>query len=439
MLLSSVLAILVFIGFTIAQSGGTTANSTIDPNSISLSTRSSWCASQLNTCGTLCSGSTASNTCDPCTNSRETSLDYGCTCSANNSVPGVIYYMQTIPTFICEQIYSNCISDNQNNAEGQLTCINNESTNCGHLDPANFVPPSSTTGTSQTTTSSSTSQTTSSSTSQTTSSSTSKTTGSSTSQTTSSSTSQTTSSPTSQTLSATRTKSSGLSKGAIAGIAIGVAVSILIFALALLIVLRRRRRGGRAATDSGKPIKPSTHELNTSATIHEGITKDNTYEMGDKTEPGIAVFPELQGNQEDNTQWMKESGVEEPRELDPKSRITELGIDNHLSSYELEAHHWSPGDDIITEARDESVRAPSSYGSDQSLPPKVQSTVSTDFATSSSAPPGSLDLDDDDTQLSILKHRMERIREEKYRLEKIQELKELEEQTKAEILAITVK
>ncbi|EFW99618.1 hypothetical protein CMQ_7986 [Grosmannia clavigera kw1407] len=96
-----------------------TTNFTIDPNSVQLSTRSSWCAGQENTCTTLCSDSPTANSCDP-----------------NKSAPGLQYYLQTMPTYICNEAYAECVSENPNNATGQSACKSDIQDNCGTLDPS---------------------------------------------------------------------------------------------------------------------------------------------------------------------------------------------------------------------------------------------------------------------------------------------------------------
>jgi len=136
MLFSSiVVAAVAFIAASVSAQT-TSANSTIDPSSVPLTTRNQWCQSQMNVCGTLCSGSTLlpdGNTCNG------TTLDFNCTCSANNSAPALVLYTGTMPTFICEQIFNNCNLANVGVAAAQAKCKSDEEANCGHFDPANFV------------------------------------------------------------------------------------------------------------------------------------------------------------------------------------------------------------------------------------------------------------------------------------------------------------
>ncbi|PSS20078.1 hypothetical protein M430DRAFT_18260 [Amorphotheca resinae ATCC 22711] len=136
MFIKPALAVALCAGYVAAQAG---ANSTIDPNSVSATLRSQWCSAQLNTCGTLCSGDIyeGQNTCDTNT------LNYTCTCASNQSTPGLQYYTGTMPTFICEQVFQDCIASTVGVAAAQAKCNSDEKNNCGHLDPNNFTAPAS--------------------------------------------------------------------------------------------------------------------------------------------------------------------------------------------------------------------------------------------------------------------------------------------------------
>ncbi|TGO59191.1 hypothetical protein BCON_0047g00290 [Botryotinia convoluta] len=101
----------------------------IDPRSIDTATRSQWCTLQINTCGTLCGGVTDENICDI------TSLCYSCTCTSNSSSPALQQYTSTIPFFVCEQVYANCIAAREDDAAAQKACRDTEEANCGTLNP----------------------------------------------------------------------------------------------------------------------------------------------------------------------------------------------------------------------------------------------------------------------------------------------------------------
>jgi hypothetical protein len=86
-----------------------------DPNTVDLATRSGWCGAQQNTCDTLCSDNTNKNNCD------DNTLKWECTCSSNSSAPGLQYYTQTIPTFICNQLTADCVAKTST-SEGTKEC-----------------------------------------------------------------------------------------------------------------------------------------------------------------------------------------------------------------------------------------------------------------------------------------------------------------------------
>jgi len=116
----------------------------IDPTSVPLSTRDSWCQDQKNSCPLLClqtanSAATTSNTCDPAT------LDWTCVCT-NGQTPNETEYSLTIPFHVCQEYGNQCVTAcGQNNA-----CSNNCRTQftCGAADPTKINSTSSSTGTS---------------------------------------------------------------------------------------------------------------------------------------------------------------------------------------------------------------------------------------------------------------------------------------------------
>ncbi|OTA07752.1 HFB protein [Trichoderma parareesei] len=67
--------------------------------------------------------------------SGSATLKYDCTCASNSSAPGLQYYTQTLPTFICEQLYANCIQTNAGNQDGQRACKNNIQKLCATQNP----------------------------------------------------------------------------------------------------------------------------------------------------------------------------------------------------------------------------------------------------------------------------------------------------------------
>ncbi|EWY94423.1 hypothetical protein FOYG_07163 [Fusarium oxysporum NRRL 32931] len=106
---------------------------TIDPNTVDLATRSSWCGAQQNTCDALCKDDTNENKC------TENDLKWECTCSSNSSTPGLQYYTQTMPTFICQELFSQCISQNTGSQSGQRECTSKIDDKCAKQSPPKDV------------------------------------------------------------------------------------------------------------------------------------------------------------------------------------------------------------------------------------------------------------------------------------------------------------
>ncbi|KIV77639.1 hypothetical protein, variant [Exophiala sideris] len=107
---------------TVSQSMPPAATSGFNAGNVTSSDAFAWCHAQLNTCPQICGGSASSNQCD------QTTFTYTCIC-ANGTVPDCTAFTQTLPFYICQATYSQCINNNPNNAEGQATCATNEK--CG--------------------------------------------------------------------------------------------------------------------------------------------------------------------------------------------------------------------------------------------------------------------------------------------------------------------
>ncbi|KAJ5458239.1 hypothetical protein N7475_009627 [Penicillium sp. IBT 31633x] len=100
--------------------------------------RSSWCSAQRNTCPDICQKGTKLNSCDP------TTLKFTCLCS-DDSTPDVSPYKQTVPFYVCEAAYGQCINSHPNDAEGQRACKKNA--DCGSKNASAESTTSSTTTT----------------------------------------------------------------------------------------------------------------------------------------------------------------------------------------------------------------------------------------------------------------------------------------------------
>jgi hypothetical protein len=107
-------------------------NMTIDPNSVTDLEKGQWCRAQYDTCETLCSDNTNSNDC------TTSDLSWDCTCASNNSMPGLEYYTQTMPTFICMELYAQCVAATDD-SRVQDECTSNIRDKCGEQNPPKSV------------------------------------------------------------------------------------------------------------------------------------------------------------------------------------------------------------------------------------------------------------------------------------------------------------
>ncbi|KAE8451041.1 hypothetical protein EG329_004713 [Mollisiaceae sp. DMI_Dod_QoI] len=104
----------------------------IDPNSVPLATRTSWCQTQMTSCPLLClqlpgeSSTTDANDCDPAT------LTYDCVCG-NGMAPNASEYSQTLPYFICTEYGNQCVAGCNGNTACQSDCRTQHP--CGAQDP----------------------------------------------------------------------------------------------------------------------------------------------------------------------------------------------------------------------------------------------------------------------------------------------------------------
>ncbi|KAK4952495.1 hypothetical protein LTR10_009301 [Elasticomyces elasticus] len=89
---------------------------TINPASVTNTTRAYWCGQQQAQCPLIClqtanDASTIQNDCDPA------ALTYACICG-NGLSPNISEYSQTLPFFLCQEWGNQCVS----NCNGDSTC-----------------------------------------------------------------------------------------------------------------------------------------------------------------------------------------------------------------------------------------------------------------------------------------------------------------------------
>ncbi|KAM3551511.1 hypothetical protein MY1884_007685 [Beauveria asiatica] len=125
--------------FALAAAGAATAQAPVqnytssldmqlNPSQATAQERAQWCSAETNSCSQLCDNTESKNDCSA------TDLKYNCLCS-NGSAPGLQYYSQTMPTFICQKLFDLCNTQNVGNARNQEACKTNIMSHCGTLDP----------------------------------------------------------------------------------------------------------------------------------------------------------------------------------------------------------------------------------------------------------------------------------------------------------------
>jgi hypothetical protein len=146
----------------------------------------------------------------------------------------------------------------------------------------------------------------------------------------------------------------------------------------------------------------------TDANRHELITNSNVHEMEQRKQGALSVLGQM-----NNKLPQLEEQPTQTHELDPNSRMLgpELHSEEYPSPYELET----------TSRPGIAAHSPSAPSEPVSRKPISASTPEEED-------------DDDEEGMRILQDRIERIRAEKERLQKIQELELLEEETKRAIL-----
>jgi hypothetical protein len=130
---STAFAVLAVAARALAQEVGNYTSSLdmeIDPNSVDDMTRGVWCRGQYDTCETLCNDNTNTNDC------TTSNLKWDCTCASNNSRPGLEYYEQTMPTYICLTLFDQCNTQHIGDSDSQKLCIENIRNKCGKTPPA---------------------------------------------------------------------------------------------------------------------------------------------------------------------------------------------------------------------------------------------------------------------------------------------------------------
>lgn len=116
-----------------STSSSSAAAPTIDPESVDPQTKASWCIGQRNVCDTLCSKDAPTNMCNA------NDLTFTCQCSNDKTPAGIDTYKTSLPAFICNEAYGQCIKAHPDDALGQNGCKDDILSQCGDKDITKFV------------------------------------------------------------------------------------------------------------------------------------------------------------------------------------------------------------------------------------------------------------------------------------------------------------
>lgn len=96
---------------------------------VPVSTRAAWCRGETTVCDTLCGAPAQLPTTNDC--SIDT-LAFNCICQ-NGTAPGLQYYQNSLPSFICEETFKQCEAARAGDAQGQADCKTGVRSKCGTL------------------------------------------------------------------------------------------------------------------------------------------------------------------------------------------------------------------------------------------------------------------------------------------------------------------
>ncbi|KAI1866531.1 hypothetical protein JX265_007832 [Neoarthrinium moseri] len=115
-------AVVALSALALVSAGNSTFS--INPSAVPLSTRAAWCTSETNVCTAVCNNSPSEISCDPAT------LDYECSCN-DGTTPDMNEYKESLPFHICQEAFTECITQTVGNAAGQRNCTTSISDKCG--------------------------------------------------------------------------------------------------------------------------------------------------------------------------------------------------------------------------------------------------------------------------------------------------------------------
>ncbi|KAI6365178.1 hypothetical protein MCOR25_005472 [Pyricularia grisea] len=117
---------------------------------VTLSQKAEWCRGETIVCDKLCGSPSQIPKTNDCSSDT---LAYSCICQ-NGTAPGLQYYQNSLPSFICEETFKQCEAARAGDARGQEDCKTGVKSKCGTLSADSVTSGGSNGGTTTTTSSS---------------------------------------------------------------------------------------------------------------------------------------------------------------------------------------------------------------------------------------------------------------------------------------------
>ncbi|KAF1351262.1 hypothetical protein BDV97DRAFT_166770 [Delphinella strobiligena] len=123
---------LAMVSLATAQTNTTGGDYYIDPDSVPISTRDSWCTSQTASCPLICLQVAPNITTTEVNDCNATALTYTCVCG-NGLSPNASEYSNSLPYFICSDWGTQCVTACATNDTCASACRQDHP--CGAIDP----------------------------------------------------------------------------------------------------------------------------------------------------------------------------------------------------------------------------------------------------------------------------------------------------------------
>ncbi|EHA53634.1 hypothetical protein MCOR27_001718 [Pyricularia oryzae] len=99
----------------------------LSPAKVTLAQKAEWCRGETIVCDKLCGAPSQIPKTNDCSSDT---LAFSCICQ-NGTAPGLQYYQNSLPSFICEETFKQCEAARAGDANGQKDCKTGVQSKCG--------------------------------------------------------------------------------------------------------------------------------------------------------------------------------------------------------------------------------------------------------------------------------------------------------------------